>query len=69
MNANVVTAKRTDAPFGFDRVPDCRGFGIPRQFEQSCTHIQAARRRGRLARLLGPRQLLTISLISLGFLN
>ena len=33
MNANVVTAKQTDAPFGFDRVPDCRGFGIPRQFE------------------------------------
>src|SRR5450631_2729278 len=24
MNTNVVTAKQTDAPFGFDRVPDCR---------------------------------------------
>jgi hypothetical protein len=33
MNANVVTAKQTDAPFGIDRVPASRGFGIPRQFE------------------------------------
>ena len=33
MNANVVTAKQTDAPVGIDRVPDCRGFGTPRQFE------------------------------------
>jgi hypothetical protein len=33
MNANVVTAKQTDAPFGIDRVPAGRGFGIPRQFE------------------------------------
>src|ERR1700730_12320746 len=33
MNANVVTAKQTDAPVGIDRVPDCRGLGTPRQFE------------------------------------
>jgi hypothetical protein len=33
MNANVVTAKQTDAPFGFDLVPPCRDVGIPRQPE------------------------------------
>jgi hypothetical protein len=33
MNTNVVTAKQTDAPFGIDRVPACRDFGIPRQFK------------------------------------
>jgi hypothetical protein len=33
MNTNVVTAKQTDAPFGIDRVPACRDFGIPRQLE------------------------------------
>jgi hypothetical protein len=33
MNANVVTAKQTDAPFGIDRVPAGRGFGILRPLE------------------------------------
>jgi hypothetical protein len=33
MNANVVTAKQMDAPFGIDRVPAGPGFGIPRQLE------------------------------------
>ena len=34
MNANVVTAKQTDASFGIDRVPVGQGFGIPRQLER-----------------------------------
>jgi hypothetical protein len=68
MNANVVTAKQTDASFGIDRVPAGRGFGIPRQFEHHALRSRPAAR-GRLARLLGARQLPTIGLISLGFLN
>jgi hypothetical protein len=66
MNANVVTAKQMDAPFGIERVPAGRGFGIPRQFEHHALRSRPAAR-GRLARLLGARQLPTIGLISLGF--
>jgi hypothetical protein len=41
MNANVVTAKQTDAPVGIDPVPACRDFGIQQQREH---HALASRR-------------------------
>jgi hypothetical protein len=56
MNANVVTARQTDPPFGIDPVPPCRDFGIPRQREHHALNIPAARRQGCLARLLGARE-------------
>jgi hypothetical protein len=67
MNANVVTAKQTDAPFGIDRVPACRGFGIPRQFD--IAHSHPGRPPARPPGKTGARQLLTTDLISLSFLN
>src|SRR5713101_4093451 len=72
MNTNVVTAKQTDAPFGIDPVPPRRDFGIPRQFEHHAVTSRPPADKGFLARLvgaLGARQLPTIGLISLSFLN
>jgi hypothetical protein len=69
MNANVVTAKQTDTPFGIDPVPACRDFGIPRQREHHALTSRPPAGGTRPARLLGARQLPTIGLISLSFSN
>jgi hypothetical protein len=70
MNTNVVTAKQTDAPFGIDRVPGCRDFGIPRQFEHHAPTSRPPARKAALQDFLVRSecsQRPAIRLISFGF--